>query len=255
MNKIQCLDIGNSSTKLGIFQGQELCNFIQFETKELISNPKLLAAEILKNDVNLVYCSVVPHVENSFKKDISSFRQEIFTISPDFCAGIPISYSNKDEIGADRIANSIAAFHLHPLPCVVIDLGTATTFDIISQPNGYEGGIILPGPQGFLDFLESNTALLPKLELNKNHEPQFAYGKSTKEAMLLGVFTGYPKMIKGIVENLKADLMEKYSKEVKFVICGGSSLNLSIEEIVTSENLTLQGLRIAYEVYNKERMS
>lgn len=254
MNKIQCLDIGNSSTKLGIFQGQELSSFIQFETKELISKPELLASEILKNDVDLVYCSVVPHIENAFKKAISSFRKEIFAINSDFCAGIPISYSNKDEIGSDRIANSIAAFHLLSLPCVVIDLGTATTFDIISQYAGYEGGIILPGPQGFLDFLESNTALLPKVKLQKDHQPQFAYGKSTEDAMLLGVFTGYPKMIEGIVENLKADLMEKYSKEVKFVICGGSSLNLNIKEIEISENLTLQGLRIAYEVHNKERM-
>jgi pantothenate kinase type III len=95
---------------------------------------------------------------------------------------------------------------------------------------------------------------LPKVKLKKDHQPQFAYGKSTEEAMLLGVFTGYPKMIKGIVENLKADLMEKYSTEVKFVICGGSSLNLNIKEIEISENLTLQGLRIAYEVHNKERM-
>ena len=252
MNKIQCLDIGNSSTKLGVFQGRELRSFIQFETKELIPKPGLLAAEILKNDLDLVYCSVVPDVENAIKKAISSFQKEIFAINSDFCAGIPISYANKDEIGADRIANSIAAFHLLSLPSVVIDLGTATTFDIISQYGGYEGGIILPGPQGFLDFLGSNTALLPKVKLQKDHQPEFAYGKSTKEAMLLGVFVGYPEMIKGIVENLKADLTEKYSKEVKFVICGGSSLNLNIKEIETSKNLTLQGLRIAYEVHNKE---
>ena len=97
MNKIQCLDIGNSSTKLCIFQGQELGSFIQFETKELISKPELLASEILKNDVDLVYCSVVPQVEDVFKKAISSFRKEIFAISPNFSAGIPISYSNKEE--------------------------------------------------------------------------------------------------------------------------------------------------------------
>ena len=132
-------------------------------------------------------------------------------------------------------------------------VGHSHALIIISQYAGYEGGIILPGPQGFLDFLESNTALLPKVKLQKDHQPQCAYGKSTKEAMLLGVFTGYPKMIEGIVENLKADLMEKYSKEVKFVICGGSYLNLNIKEIEISENLTLQGLRIAYEVHNKER--
>ena len=81
-------------------------------------------------------------------------------------------------------------------------MGTATTFDIISKEGGYEGGIILPGPQGFLDFLEKNTALLPKLDLYKESLPELPFGKSTKDAMLIGVFSGYQSMIMGIVEKL-----------------------------------------------------
>ena len=96
------------------------------------------------------------------------------------------------------------------LPAVIIDLGTATTFDIISKQGGYEGGIILPGPQGFLDFLQANTALLPSIDLSKQLPLDLPFGKSTKEAMLVGVFSGYQSMIEGIVEKLKKFLHEKF---------------------------------------------
>lgn len=251
MNNIQCLDIGNSSTKLGIFKGEELLTFFQFKTCDLLTKPKLLVSEIQKNQINLVYCSVVPKVEVSVKKALTSYDREILAISSDVCAGIPLSYSNKREIGADRIANSIAAFYSLALPCVVIDVGTATTFDIISQKGGYEGGVILPGPQGFLDFLESNTALLPKIELPHNYHSKRPYGKSTLDAMLIGVFSGYKNMIQGVVRDLREYLAKKHSSEVKFVICGGSNLELDNDEIEISENLTLHGLRIAYEFYHK----
>ena len=245
--RVQCLDIGNSTTKLGVFEDEHLCQIKQFETNDVISNPSILASIITDGNGDLCYCSVVPIAEDAILKHLSGFKEKIHSISPDFCAGIPISYDNKKEIGADRIANAIAAYHTLPLPAVVIDLGTATTFDIISQDGGYEGGIILPGPQGFLDSLESSTALLPRIDLSKSKITNSVYGKNTKDAMLIGVFTGYKIMIEGIVEELKNHHSNRYEKIPTFVMCGGSTFGFVLEKFKYIENLTLHGLRIAYE--------
>ena len=249
MQRVQCLDIGNSSTKFCIYEGEELCSFNHFQTDEIVKKPELISSKILKEDGNLLYCSVVPAAESSMLNALSQFSGKIHSISASFCAGIPISYKNKSEIGADRIANAIAAYYSLSLPAVIIDMGTATTFDIISKEGGYEGGIILPGPQGFLDFLEKNTALLPKLDLYKESLPELPFGKSTKDAMLIGVFSGYQSMIMGIVEKLGSFLGQQHSNTPTFTICGGSALDLRLDNCELVENLTLQGLRIANEIY------
>ena len=245
--RVQCLDIGNSTTKLGIFEDEELSPVKYFKTNDVIHNHNLLSSVITAGNCDLCYCSVVPIAEEAILKHLSAYKEKIYSISPDFCADIPISYDNKKEIGSDRIANAIAAYHTLPLPAVVIDLGTATTFDIISQDGGYEGGIILPGPQGFLDFLESSTALLPKIDLSESKIKSSAYGKNTKDAMLIGVFSGYKIMIEGIVEELKDHHSKRYGKIPTFVICGGSNFGFVLEKFKYEENLTLHGLRIAYE--------
>ena len=245
--RVQCLDIGNSTTKLGIFEDEYLSRVKHFKTNEVIQNPNLLASVITAGNRDLCYCSVVPVAEEAILKRLSVYTEKIYSVSPDFCAGIPISYDNKKEIGSDRIANAIAAYHTLPLPAVVIDLGTATTFDIISQDGGYEGGIILPGPQGFLDILESSTALLPKIDLSESKIKISAYGKNTKDAMLKGVFSGYKIMIEGIVEELKDHHSKRYGKIPTFVTCGGSNFGFVLEKFKYVENFTLHGLRIAYE--------
>ena len=249
MQRVQCLDIGNSSTKFGIFEDEKILDFKQYNTSDLTQNPELISTTILKENGNLIYCSVVPSAESSILNSLSELSVTIHSISPSFCAGIPISYENKSEIGADRIANAVAAYYSLTLPAVIIDLGTATTFDIISERRGYEGGIILPGPQGFLDFLAMKTALLPKLDLYKEKLLESPFGTSTKDAMLIGVFSGYQTMVQGIVEKLSSFLNKKHRKAPTFTICGGSALNLNLDDCDHVEHLTLHGLRIANEIY------
>ena len=253
MRKVQCLDIGNTTTKIGFFEGDRICKIKQIKTQNLISESEKFIDIISKENGNLCYCSVVPNAEKSILKILNRFEGSIHAVSPSFCAGIPISYQNKKEIGSDRIANAIAAYFTLPLPAVVIDLGTATTFDIVTKDGGYEGGIILPGPQGFLDFLNENTALLPKVELSNERPVDIPYGKNTKDAMLAGVSLGFKSMINALIENLKNYLKKEHGNKPTFAICGGSSINLDFNHSILKENLTLIGLRLAYEFHSKEK--
>ena len=251
MQRVQCLDIGNSSTKFGIFEDEKITEFKQFNTSDLLQKPELFSTTLSAENGNLIFCSVVPAVESSILNLLSRLSIKIHSISSNFCAEIPISYENKSEIGADRLANAIAAYCSLSLPAVIIDLGTATTFDIISEQGGYEGGIILPGQQGFLDFLSANTALLPAIELANHSLLDLPFGKSTMEAMLVGAFSGYQSMIEGMVEKLKDSLHEKFRDIPTFTICGGSALKLTLNDCNHFEHLTLHGLRLANEIYYK----
>lgn len=253
MRKVQCLDIGNTTTKIGFFEGDRICKIKQIKTQNLISESEIFIDIISEENGDLCYCSVVPNAEKSILKALNRFEGSIHAVSPSFCAGIPISYQNKKEIGSDRIANAIAAYFTLPLPAVVIDLGTATTFDIVTKDGGYEGGIILPGPQGFLDFLNENTALLPKVELSNERSVDIPYGKNTKDAMLAGVSLGFKSMINALIENLKDYLKKEHGNKPTFAICGGSSINLDFNHSILKENLTLIGLRLAYEFHSKEK--
>ena len=253
MRKVQCLDIGNTTTKIGFFEGDRICKIKQIKTQNLISESEKFIDIISEENGDLCYCSVVPNAEKSILKALNRFEGSIHAVSPSFCAGIPISYQNKKEIGSDRIANAIAAYFTLPLPAVVIDLGTATTFDIVTKDGGYEGGIILPGPQGFLDFLNENTALLPKVELSNERSVDIPYGKNTKDAMLAGVSLGFKSMINALIENLKDYFKKEHGNKPTFAICGGSSINLDFNHSILKENLTLIGLRLAYEFHSKEK--
>ncbi|HAD20816.1 MAG TPA: hypothetical protein DCF87_01735 [Opitutae bacterium] len=253
MRKVQCLDIGNTTTKIGFFEDDKICKLKQIETKSLISDSEKFIDLISGENGDLCYCSVVPNAEKNILEALNKFEGSIHVVSPSFCAGIPISYQNKKEIGSDRIANAIATYYTLSLPAVVIDLGTATTFDIVTKKGGYEGGIILPGPQGFLDFLNENTALLPKVELSNERSVDIPYGKNTKDAMLAGVSLGYKSMINALIENLKDYFKKEHGDTPTFAVCGGSSINLDFNNSILKENLTLLGLRLAYEFYYKEK--
>jgi type III pantothenate kinase len=245
MRKVQCLDIGNTSTKLGLFNGETLTDITLFNTSEFINKPSDLIRKIENANVILSYCSVVPNAEKILLEELAKFPFKIHSVNSSSRANLPLTYPNPKEIGADRIANSIAAFNTIPLPAVVIDLGTATTFDIVTSENGYEGGIILPGPQGFLDYLADTTALLPQMYIPEKCTFSLPYGKSTEDAMLIGVCSGYKAMIEGIINKLEQELGEPNQHKPIFVVSGGSSLNFDFIKCEKNENLTLEGLRLA----------
>ena len=147
-----------------VFENDKICKLKQIKTKNLISESEKFIDLISKENGDLCYCSIVPYAEKFILKALHRFEGSIHAVSPIFVqeSQYPIIIRRK----LDLIELLMQLQHIiHYRSPVVIDLGTATTFDIVTKEGGYEGGIILPGPQGFLDFLNENTALLPKVEL------------------------------------------------------------------------------------------
>ena len=157
--------------------------------------------------------------------------------------GVGIDYPNPKAIGADRLANAAAVAALYGCPAIVVDFGTAVTFDIVSGRRKYIGGVIAPGLESMTNFLYQRTALLPKLSLK---EPRSAVGRSTLEAMRAGAVIGYRGLVREIIGRIKA---ERFARQKVRVIATGGYAGLiarhlrEIDEI--HPNLTLEGLRIA----------
>ena len=241
-----CIDIGNTTTHIGKFVNDQLLLDFRISTKNL--RRELLALhEIMDSNFPVSYCSVVPKAEAILhnllvKKKISSFNLNHKTNTK-----LPICYPNPLEIGQDRIANSLAVYLKHELPCVIIDVGTATTFDIIFNKQGYIGGVIAPGPQGFLDFLHQNTAQLPKL--NITDDKMSAIGKSTAQAMQLGVKYGYPAMVNGILNQIEKSYNDSVN-QLNIIYTGGGQNIIKNKSNHYSPNLTLEGLALAFQLNN-----
>ena len=241
--KLACLDLGNTSSHLGIFHGMTCLKSEKVVTSSFIENPMYLLPQD-HEDYIISYCSVVPEAEKALRSIIS--KDKIFCLRDENCLDIPISYPNPSEIGADQLANSIAAYSKYKLPVVIIDIGTATTFDVVSKKGGYEGGVIAPGPQGYLDFLAQNTALLPHVSIQNDYYPSSAIGKNTPDAMLLGVHFGFEPMVKGILENLISELKVLKNEKLEVLVVGGSARLLSSKNVIQCPLLTLEGLAVAY---------
>jgi type III pantothenate kinase len=156
--------------------------------------------------------------------------------------GVGVDYPAPSTIGADRLANAAAVAELYGSPAVVVDFGTAVTFDIVSADRCYIGGVIAPGLEAMTNFLYQRTALLPKLSLK---EPQSAVGKSTEAAMMAGAVYGYRGLVREILHRIKAERFAR--RRVKIVATGGYSRLIArqLAEIdAVHPNLTLEGLRI-----------
>ena len=156
--------------------------------------------------------------------------------------GVAIDYPKPQSIGADRLANAAAAAELYGCPAIVVDFGTAVTFDVVSERRRYIGGVIAPGLEAMTNFLYQRTALLPRLSLK---EPRRAVGKSTVEAMRSGAVFGYRGLVREILERIKA---EQFSRKKVAVIATGGYARLIAGELpevaVVHPHLTLEGLRI-----------
>ena len=246
MQDLICLDIGNTNIDIGYFKGNELRSTKKIKTCLFIKSKQPLP---FPKNINcpVCFCSVVPEAEDTLRKH--HCPSQLFELKYESLNNVSISYPNKNEIGADRLANFIAVDHLYQSTCIVVDVGTAVTFDVISKEKGYVGGIIAPGPQGYLDFLHQNTALLPKLSLQDKNNITEAIGQNTRDAMLLGVMKGFKPMVYGIIESIKKDLGKEFNSKSKIILVGGSSEHLISESFSHEPHLTLNGLAISYHKY------
>ena len=159
-----CIDVGNTSIHYGLVSGQNVQSAGHFPTHNFDSAPSPEFAEavapLIAQAEGVSYCSVVPAINENLCASLDEFAKPIFHLTCETCAGLDLAYPKPHEIGEDRIANAIAAQEFYRIPAIVIDMGTAVTFDIISR-QGYEGGIIAPGLAVMTHYLHEQTALLP----------------------------------------------------------------------------------------------
>ena len=238
-SKYLLIDISNSYTKLAFASAKRLATPRRITTNKLSS--RLVAGVLKKQKVQrVVVSSVVPAKNAAISKAVGSV--DVLWLGPTLNLGVGIDYPKPKSIGADRLANAAAVTVLYGFPAVVVDFGTAVTFDIVSDRRTYVGGVIAPGLEAMTNFLYQRTALLPKLSLK---EPRRAIGKSTMEAMLSGAVYGYRGLVREILARIKA---EQFPREKVYVVATGGYARLIAAQLpeigALRPNLTLEGLRI-----------
>ena len=245
-HSVICLDIGNSTSHLGVYEMGQLIDERRIPSFKLINSPNEILDEYNFSKFPLSYCSVFPEAEKSLINYINKKNITVFNLNYKTIVDLPITYPNPAQIGQDRLANSFAVFYSTDLPSLVIDVGTATTFDVVTETGGYEGGIIVPGPQGYLDFLNQNTALLPKVNIRENI-PRSIIGKDTRQAMLIGAKLGHAAMQEGLISQLSKEIELQFLNKPNLILTGGASSQNNIPNIQHRPNLTIFGLALAFQ--------
>lgn len=251
--KLLGIDVGNTSTHFGLISGREVLTTGHFPTRNFVDGPSAAfaseVADLLESAEGVAFCSVVPGINDNLKASLAACRKPIFHLTHQTCRGLDLVYPKPSEIGQDRIANALAAQAFHGVPAIVIDMGTAVTFDVISSA-GYEGGIIAPGLAVMTNYLHEQTALLPQLKPEDLLSVEGAIGKSTVHAMKLGVAVGFSGMIDALLARVVAELAARGEADPVVLSTGGSIANLTKDWAQKSrfvENLTLTGLGVGFE--------
>ena len=253
MNRVLlAIDVGNTHTVIGVYEGDRLVRHWR-----VLSDPGRTADEYgvllwnlyraselpIPSRTDIIVCSVVPpmtKVVEDLCRDY--FHSEPLIVGPGVKTGMPILYDNPKEVGADRIVNAVAAYERYHDVCIVVDFGTATTFDCISGRGEYLGGVIAPGLGISLDALVTRTAKLPRVELVR---PPKVVGKNTVHAIQAGIVYGYVSLVDGLVARIRDEIGAK----ARVIATGGFATMLAPESATIEafdEFLTLDGLRLIH---------
>ncbi len=251
------IDIGNTNIVLGVYDGAALLahwRVATVKTKtedeyEILFLNLFKASNIDVQSVSgIIISSVVPpltYVVESVARNC--FHIAPLIVSPGVKTGMPILYDNPHEVGADRIVNAVAAFNRWKQSLIIVDFGTATTFDVVSENGEYMGGVIAPGIAISLDALFIHTSKLPRVELKK---PKNVIGKNTVNSIQSGILHGYVGLVDGIVNKIISEL----SAKPKIIATGGLSKIIASESKTiesVEKNLTIEGLLLIWEMNQK----
>ncbi len=244
------IDIGNSSTKFGVFDKANLINKISIETNRDQNALQIFSdiEDLIPSKFDsIVISTVVKELVKTYKELCNKFFDiEPFFADHNFDYGFSINYFPPENCGSDRLVDAFAAVKNYEFPCIVCDFGTATTIDAVNEKNEYIGGIITPGPNTLGSALFEKTSKLPKVDFEK---PDDIFGNTTVSSIQAGIFYGYIGLVDGIIERM----LEKFEDQPKIISTGGFSQIISEEskyvEII-EENLMLEGLRFVYEKMN-----
>jgi type III pantothenate kinase len=247
------VDVGNTNTVLGIYDSDKLLAHWRIETKkgrtgdeyailfrELMLLSRLDLGQIDAGIVSSVVPPVLFPVEDFFKRYLAGSP---LVVGPGIKTGMPILYENPREVGADRIVNAVAAYERFKSGCIIVDFGTATTFDVVTAKGEYMGGAIVPGILISADALYHAAAKLPRVDISR---PRSAIGRNTVHSMQAGLVFGYAGLVDSLVERIRGEV----DFPTRVLATGGlapliAKESKSIE--LTDEMLTLEGLKILYD--------
>lgn len=244
------IDVGNTNTVLGLFEGDELTRSwrIKTDSRSTADEMALTFSGLLRGQPPLsgiALCSTVPAVLREMRQMLTDYHIDVPTVivEPGTRTGVPILTDNPKEVGADRIVNTIAAHQIYGGPSIVVDFGTSTNLDVVSAQGEFLGGALAPGIEISLDALASRAAQLRKVELVR---PRSVIGKNTVEALQAGALYGFAGQVDGLVRRIEEEI-----GPVTAVIATGGLAPIVVPESETithhDPDLTLIGLRLVFE--------
>ena len=245
---ILLFDIGNTNTHVGLANDQRVTKQTDLPTRDWFcgrAGPHIRKFLGRTEPDGAALCSVVPKATPCVRAFLrGTFELDCLELNSGTVRGVGINYPKPESIGPDRLANAVAARAKYGAPSLVVDFGTAVTFDVVDANGDYAGGIIAPGLASMTEYLHEKTALLPRIEI---HEVSTTIGKTTEQAMLICAVHGYRGLVRELIAELKKELKVK---RLSVVATGGYArlIAAKLPEIAAVEpNLTLEGLRLVWQ--------
>lgn len=252
---IICMDVGNTNIKYGLFDKDKLILSFRVATDHKKTSDEYggqLLSILNNNNISIeeisggIISSVVPPLDYTLERMCSLYLKiKPLMLEPGLKTGLNLKVDNAKEVGADRVLNNVAALLKYKAPLIIIDFGTATTFNVINDKNEFIGGVIAPGMKGSLDSLVNGTAKLPRVEIEK---PETVIGKNTVTNMQSGIFYGFAGLVEYIIKRIKRELK---CDNVTTIATGGFA-EIIADEITAIDHvdklLTLNGLKYLYDL-------